>query len=102
MLTVLGGLAEFELELIRARTGEGRSRAKARGVRLGRSRVPMLSIRRNRAHVGGPLAALSTAQASESHKTPLAGERLGSIAPLRQCGHSTITGRKRLLPRERA
>jgi DNA invertase Pin-like site-specific DNA recombinase len=36
MLTVLGGLAEFERELIRARTGEGRARAKARGVRLGR------------------------------------------------------------------
>ena len=29
MLTVLGGLAEFERELIRARTGEGRKRAKA-------------------------------------------------------------------------
>jgi len=28
MLTVLGGLAEFERELIRARTGEGRARAK--------------------------------------------------------------------------
>src|SRR5829696_3815667 len=36
MLTVLGGRAEFERELIRARTGEGRERAKARGVRLGR------------------------------------------------------------------
>jgi DNA invertase Pin-like site-specific DNA recombinase len=36
MLTVLGGLAEFERELIRARTGEGRARAKANGVRLGR------------------------------------------------------------------
>jgi DNA invertase Pin-like site-specific DNA recombinase len=36
MLTVLGGLAEFERELIRARTGEGRSRAQARGVRFGR------------------------------------------------------------------
>jgi DNA invertase Pin-like site-specific DNA recombinase len=36
MLTVLGGLAEFERELIRARTGEGRQRAKARGVRFGR------------------------------------------------------------------
>src|SRR5262245_40458234 len=36
MLTVLGGLAEFERELIRARTGEGRTRAKARGVRFGR------------------------------------------------------------------
>jgi DNA invertase Pin-like site-specific DNA recombinase len=36
MLTVLGGLAEFERELIRARTAEGRARAKARGVSLGR------------------------------------------------------------------
>jgi DNA invertase Pin-like site-specific DNA recombinase len=36
MLTVLGGLAEFERELILARTGDGRSRAKARGVRFGR------------------------------------------------------------------
>ena len=36
MLTVLGGLAEFERELIKARTGEGRARAKARGVTLGR------------------------------------------------------------------
>ena len=36
MRTVLGDLAEFERELIRVRTGEGRSAAKARGVRLGR------------------------------------------------------------------
>src|ERR1700716_857527 len=36
MLTVLGGLAEFERELIRQRTGEGRARAKARGTRFGR------------------------------------------------------------------
>src|SRR4051812_21261723 len=36
MLTVLGGLAEFERELIRARTSEGRTRAKARGQILGR------------------------------------------------------------------
>jgi DNA invertase Pin-like site-specific DNA recombinase len=36
MLTVLGGLAEFERDLIRTRTGEGRARAKARGVKLGR------------------------------------------------------------------
>ena len=36
MLTVLGGLAEFERELIRARTGEGWKRAQARGVRFGR------------------------------------------------------------------
>jgi DNA invertase Pin-like site-specific DNA recombinase len=36
MLTVLGGLAEFERELIRARTSEGRKRAKANGVKIGR------------------------------------------------------------------
>jgi DNA invertase Pin-like site-specific DNA recombinase len=36
MLTVLGGLAEFERELIKARTGEGRKRAQARGVKFGR------------------------------------------------------------------
>jgi DNA invertase Pin-like site-specific DNA recombinase len=36
MLTILGGLAEFESELIRSRTTEGRNRAKSRGVKLGR------------------------------------------------------------------
>jgi DNA invertase Pin-like site-specific DNA recombinase len=36
MLTVLGGLAEFERELIRASTGEGRARARANGVHMGR------------------------------------------------------------------
>ena len=36
MLTVLGGLAEFERELIKARTGEGRIRAKAAGIHMGR------------------------------------------------------------------
>lgn len=36
MVAVLGGLAEFERELIKARTKEGRDRAKARGVKLGR------------------------------------------------------------------
>ena len=42
MLTVLGGLAEFERELIRSRTTEGRERAKARGVKLGRK--PKLTL----------------------------------------------------------
>ena len=36
MLTVLGGLAEFESELIPVRTGEGRRRAVAPGVKMGR------------------------------------------------------------------
>ena len=38
MLTVVSGLAEFERELIRARTGEGRKRAQERGDRFGRPR----------------------------------------------------------------
>ena len=62
MLTVLGGLAEFEFErdLIRARTGEGRERAKARGVRMGRK--PKLTQHqrreaiRRRDELGGTLA----------------------------------------------
>jgi DNA invertase Pin-like site-specific DNA recombinase len=36
MLTVLGGLAEFERSLIMTRTGVGGARAMARGVRFGR------------------------------------------------------------------
>lgn len=46
MLTVLGGLAEFERELIRSRTSEGRERARARGVKLGRK--PILSTDQRR------------------------------------------------------
>ena len=45
MLAVLEGLAEFERELIRAHI-EGRARAKARGVKLGRK--PRLTARRQR------------------------------------------------------
>ena len=38
MLTIIGGLAEFERELIKSRTSEGRARAVGRGVRMGRKR----------------------------------------------------------------
>ena len=38
MLAVLGGLADVERDLIRTRTAEGRSRAKARGKHMGRLR----------------------------------------------------------------
>jgi DNA invertase Pin-like site-specific DNA recombinase len=37
--TLLAAIAEFERELIRERTGEGRRRAKARGVKFGRPSV---------------------------------------------------------------
>jgi DNA invertase Pin-like site-specific DNA recombinase len=36
MLTVLGGLAEFERSLILARTSDGRKRAKQAGIKFGR------------------------------------------------------------------
>ena len=35
LVTILGGIAQFERELTRERTDEGRIRAKARGVRFG-------------------------------------------------------------------
>jgi DNA invertase Pin-like site-specific DNA recombinase len=47
MLTVLGGFAERERDLLRARTSEGGERAKARGVKLGRK--PKLTEHRKRA-----------------------------------------------------
>jgi DNA invertase Pin-like site-specific DNA recombinase len=60
MLTVLGGLAEFERELIRARTGEGRKRARARGVHMGRP--PKLTKHQRRE----ALTALSDGSASQA------------------------------------
>jgi Resolvase, N terminal domain len=50
MLTVLGGLAEFERELIRARTGEGRKRTQARGVKFGRPPKLTLTNARKLSH----------------------------------------------------
>jgi hypothetical protein len=50
MLTVLGGLAEFERELIRARTSEGRARAKAAGKSLGRK--PKLTAHQKQEAIG--------------------------------------------------
>jgi DNA invertase Pin-like site-specific DNA recombinase len=46
MLTFLGGVAEFERELIRARTSEGRARARANGQSLGRK--PKLTLHQQR------------------------------------------------------
>jgi DNA invertase Pin-like site-specific DNA recombinase len=52
MLTVLGGVAEFERTLIKARTGQGRERAKGGGVWFGR---PLkLSAHRRREAIGRP------------------------------------------------
>jgi DNA invertase Pin-like site-specific DNA recombinase len=46
MVTVLGGLAEFERTLIAARTGEGRKRAKERSVLFGRPPCSGLPVAR--------------------------------------------------------
>jgi DNA invertase Pin-like site-specific DNA recombinase len=73
MLTVLGGLAEFERELIRTRTGEGRERAKARGVILGRK--PKLNVHQRR----------------EAIARREAGEVLTDIARTFGVSHSTIS-----------
>ena len=73
MLTVLAGLAEFERELIRARTGEGRERAKARGVRLGRK------------------PKLTPHQIREALARREAGEPLTEIARSYAVSHSTIS-----------
>ena len=62
MLTVLGGISEFERSLIHARTSEGRTRAKASGVRFGRPPV------------------LTDAQRQEARARRSAGETLASIA----------------------
>src|SRR5215470_812943 len=72
MLTVLGGLAEFERELIRARTGEGRARAKARGVRFGRK------------------PKLTPHQRQEALRRREAGEALVDIGRSYNVSHSTI------------
>jgi DNA invertase Pin-like site-specific DNA recombinase len=73
MLTVLGGLAEFERELIRTRTGEGRQRAKARGVVMGRK--PKLTSHQRR----------------EAIARRKAGEVLTKIAQSYNVSHSTIS-----------
>jgi DNA invertase Pin-like site-specific DNA recombinase len=48
MLAVLGGLADVERDLIRTRTAEGRSRAKAQGKHMGRRTGPFESFVKNR------------------------------------------------------
>jgi DNA invertase Pin-like site-specific DNA recombinase len=73
MLTVLGGLAEFERELIKARTDEGRKRAQARGVRFGRK------------------LKLTLHQRQEALARREAGEALAEIGRSYNVSHSTIS-----------
>lgn len=73
MLTVLAGLAEFERELIRARTGEGRARAKAEGRKMGRK------------------PKLTSYQQREARKRRDNGESISAIARSYAVHHSTIS-----------
>jgi DNA invertase Pin-like site-specific DNA recombinase len=72
MVTVLGGLAEFERHLILSRTAEGRTRAQANGVRFGRK------------------PSLTAYQRAEALRRRAAGETLTSIAQLFGVSHMTI------------
>ena len=73
MLTVLGGLAEFERHLIQARTSEGPQRAQQRGVRFGRKRK------------------LTLHQQQEALARRANGEALVEIARSYAVSHSTIS-----------
>ena len=74
ILTVLGGLAEFERDLIRIRTTEGRAGAKAQGVKLGRKPT------------------LTPHQKAEAIKRRKAGkESIGAIARSYDVSHQTIS-----------
>src|SRR6516225_9986245 len=72
MLTVLGGLAEYERHLILSRTAEGRTRAKANGIRFGRHPV------------------LTPYQRAEALRRRAAGETLVEIARSFNVSHMTI------------
>lgn len=72
-VTIVGGVAEFERELIRARTGEGRARAKERGQSLGRRPT------------------LTRHQQDEVRRRKLAGEAVREIARSYNVSASTIS-----------
>jgi DNA invertase Pin-like site-specific DNA recombinase len=72
MLTILGGLAEFERSLILTRTGEGRARAMARGVKFGRKHK------------------LTPHQQQEAKRRRDAGESLSGIGRLFGVNYQTI------------
>jgi DNA invertase Pin-like site-specific DNA recombinase len=73
MLTVLGGLAEFERDLIRTRAAEGRSRAQKRGQRMGRP------------------PKLTPAQQAEARRRRAQGATLAELARSYGVGKSTIS-----------
>ena len=80
MLTILGGLAEFERSLIATRTGEGRKRAKDRGVKFGRPKKLTSHQRREairRLHAGETMS--DVARSFNVHHTTIS--RLATASP---------------------
>ena len=73
MIAVLGGLADVERDLIRTRTAEGRSRAKARGKHMGRP------------------PALSPAQRAEARRRRAEGATLSELALSYNVSRATIS-----------
>jgi DNA invertase Pin-like site-specific DNA recombinase len=73
MIAVLGGLADVERDLIRTRTAEGRSRAKARGQHMGRP------------------PKLTDAQKVEARRRRAEGATLAELARSYDVGKSTIS-----------
>lgn len=73
LVSVLGSIAEFERSIILARTGEGRARARERGVRFGRK------------------AKLTAHQQAEAKAMRASGSTLVDIAKLFNVSHSTIS-----------
>ncbi len=73
MITILAGLATFERHLIKARTGEGRARAKLRGIKFGRK------------------PSLTQFQRDEALQRRANGETLMDIARSMNVSHSTIS-----------
>jgi DNA invertase Pin-like site-specific DNA recombinase len=72
ILTVMGGLAEFERKLIRQRCEEGIKRAKAKGTRFGRKSV------------------LDANQRKRIAERYSAGETMAELARDYECGEATI------------
>ena len=73
MIAVLGGLADVERDLIRARTAEGRSRAQKRGQHMGRP------------------PKLTDAQKAEARRRRAEGATLAELARSYHVGKSTIS-----------
>jgi len=73
LLNILGAMAEFERELIKSRTSEGRQRAKLRGVKFGRK--PKLTLH----------------QIKEALARKQTGEALADIGRSYNVSHSTIS-----------